>query len=377
MQKKVLPYIEDYIEVLGGYLGIKGKDMTYSLARYDVQIVHSLAEQTNKGIGYTDRQALLAHKLVVKYKKQFAKHHLDIGFHEDNGHFRLPVRFVDRGKTIRLNDGIIEVRFPYSTEMIDYLRETGKNIPGHIHFDKDKKAWLCTITEPRLLWLEQLANKYNFDISVELENYINQVKDCKTTPYQIVLVKNESGYSIENASDSLTNYVVENLGGFGDENVLRLIDNSSILGYQVSDEIRNVVKQEFNFNQQTLLGEREIHLPITNNSALSDIVEYAGITNRWPIYVFENNDVSDVRIKPILSKHFSPDDVLYVSGKPKELDVSNKKCVYINNWNQAWKNKIPLLVTMTSMMIGPKKQFMLQNSDKVVYCTDILIKYKI
>ena len=46
MQKTVLPHIEDYIEILSGYVGIKSRVMNFSLARYDVQIVASLADQT-------------------------------------------------------------------------------------------------------------------------------------------------------------------------------------------------------------------------------------------------------------------------------------------------------------------------------------------
>ena len=376
MQKKVLPYIEDYIEILSGYVGLKGRTMQFSLARYDVQIVASLGEQTNRGVGYTDRQALLAHKLVVKYKKQFAKHEIDIGFHEENGNFRLPIRFVDRGKTIQLVNNEIVIRFPYHSETIDYLRESGKGVRGSIKFDKDKKAWTSTITEPRLLWVEDIANKYQFDVDQSILDLIDQVKQCQQTPHGITLVKTDTGYSILNAESTLIDYINEHIGGFGNENVLKLIDYSGILGYTVSEEIKSIIASEFNTNQITLLTEKESHIPITNNSALTDIISYAELTNRLPIYVFENNDVNEVKLKPFLTKYFDESEILVVGNKQKKIDAKDKKCIYLNTWQPGWESNIPLLISMTSMMFGPRKQLIIQNSEKVVYCTDIMINYK-
>jgi hypothetical protein len=124
MQKKTLPYIEDYLEVLAGYVTVNGKALQFSLARYDVQIIQSMSQQTTSGIAFTDRQAILAHKLVVKYKRQFANNAIDIGFHEENGHYRQPVRMVDRTRSIRIENGVIHIRFPYESAMIDDLRES-------------------------------------------------------------------------------------------------------------------------------------------------------------------------------------------------------------------------------------------------------------
>jgi hypothetical protein len=375
MQKKTLAYIEDYIEILSGYVGIRGKNMTFNLARYDVQIVSSLADQTNRGVGYTDKQAILAHKLVVKYKKQFAKYDLDIGIHEENGHYRIPVRIVDRGRTIKLSNGQIQMKFPYETKMIDDIKENGKTVHGNIQFDREQKHWTMSITEPRLIWLESIADKYEFEMDDSLRDLIAQIKQVKTESFQIVLEKVNNNLIIRNAEHTLVDYINQQLGGFHESNLLKLVDYSGILGYSISKDLEEVLKNLHNENRYMLLCQKDTHIPLSDENSVKDIVEYAVATERWPIYVFENIDINTGRILPILKEFFTNDELLEVSLKSRKLDVLNKKCVYLNHWSTSWTERIPLLVTMTSLMIGPKKQHILQYSDKVVYCAHFMMKY--
>jgi hypothetical protein len=375
MQKKILPYIEDYIEILAGYVGLKGKNMSFSLARYDVQILGSLAEQTNRGVGYTDKQALLAHKLVVKYKRQFAKYDIDIGFHEDNGHYRIPVRSVDRSRSIKLVGNQIQLRFPYDSKMIDDIKESGKNVHGQIRFDREQRVWLLSITEPRLKWIDGLVNKYQFDIEESVSALIKSVNAEEEKTYQIVLERVNGQLQIRNAEQTLNDYIVDSLGGFGDDNLLKLVDQSSILGYEVSDEISAELDQTNNTNQNMLLKKREVHIPLDDGLGIADIINYANLTDRWPIYVLENVDVNVGKIIHFLRSYFSKEELLEVGAKQRKLDINGKRCIYLNNWQTSWSDRIPLLITMTSLMIGPKKQHLKQQSDKVVYCTDVVIKY--
>ena len=107
------PYVEDYIEVIAGHRDINGTALTLfnyqsspiSLARYDVNIVDSLSQQTilsNKP--YTDKQSELAIKIVTKYRRQLAAMAQPIYLPEDitSFKFRLGIRLVDRTKQIYL-----------------------------------------------------------------------------------------------------------------------------------------------------------------------------------------------------------------------------------------------------------------------------------
>lgn len=370
MQKKTLPYIEDYLEVLAGFVTVNGKALQFSLARYDIQIIQSMSHQTTSGIAFTDRQAILAHKLVVKYKRQFANHAIDIGFHEDNGHFRLPVRMVDRTRSIRIENGLIHIRFPYDGAMIDDLRESGKLLHGNLKFDKDSRSWVAAITEPRLLWLQDLVTKYQFELDDSALGLLNQVQHARNQPYQIELRTTNDQFEIVNAEQSLKDYITDSLGGFGLDNATALIDNSSLLGYTVDQTIQQQIVEKYSHNQSVLLKNREAHIPLRDGAVLGDIVAYAEQTQRWPVYVFETVDVVETQIKSFLSKHFTQDQILIVSPKQRKLDTTGYKCIYLNNWHTSWSDRIPLLVTMNALMVGPKKQHLIQQAEKVVYCTE-------
>jgi len=374
MTKKTLPHIEDYIEALAGFVKIQGTVTNFSLARYDVQIVASFADQTTQGIGYTDKQALLAHKLVVKYKKQFLKYDIDIGMHERNGHYRMPVRIVDRTKSVKLVNGKLQIRFPYDSKLIDHLKESGKNIHGEMKFDKETKVWLMAVTEPRLLWAKDFIDKYQFDVDPSVIDLIKEIDiEKQNPPFEFKLERVDGSLKILNGEQSLIDYIETNLGGFCDENLVKLIDYSSVLGYTVDNDLIELLKH-LNENQIRLLTNRQSHIPLSD-SGIKDVIDYAAITNRWPIYVFETVDVSQGKIIEFLKNSFTADELLEVGTRQRSFDVTGKKCIYVTNWQYSWSNKkIPILITMMSAMIGSKKQHMLQQADKVVYSTDILLK---
>ena len=95
------PHVEDYLEIIAGYRRPDGKnnhsiftvgESPLSLARYDMKVVPSLAEQSIGGKGYTDKQAKLATELVIKYERQLFKLNVDITPVKTKPEYRLPLR---------------------------------------------------------------------------------------------------------------------------------------------------------------------------------------------------------------------------------------------------------------------------------------------
>ena len=377
MQTKSLPYIEDYLELIADVAGFpygKPNPVVVTLARYDIQIVHSMAAQTAQGIPLTDRQALLAHKLVVKYRRQLASNGLDLGVHEDNAVFRLPVRFVDRSRDIKLKDGAIYIRFPYDDALVNELKQSAKDTPGGLRFDVATKMWVATVTEPRLIWLQHLIGKYNFEPDDQIVELIEQVAQAQQLEFKIELIAGENGLEITNAESSLIDYINENLNGFGLDNLVCLIDNSGILGYTVSSELKQYAELKFGSSVQNLLLNKHAHLPLSRPHALEDIVEYAELSHRWPIFVFENTSGgASEKIKQDLLRVFDPDEILTVrAGQRKMPDVAGYRCVHLDHWSSSWDLQIPLLVTMTALMVGVKKIQIVQRSEKVVFGTEVV-----
>lgn len=373
MQKTSLPYIEDYIEAISGSRLVANKAISINLARYDIQIIQSLSEQIGRGVSFTDRQAILAHKIVIKYKRQLAALGVELGIHEDNAVFKLPTRTVDRSKTIKFQEGKIYIRFPYNEKLIEEIKESSKNIDGEFKFDREARAWAASVTEPRVLWLQSLVSKHGFDLDAPLSKLTEQILAEYDKPYAIELSQTDAGLTIANAETSLIEYIETNLGGFGTDNLLRLIDNSKRLGYTVNQEILDTLSGKYNTRVQQLLTHQTIHAPLSLNDSLTDILEYANITNRWPIYVYENPQ-SGQRALAQLETVFSKDELLMIDPvkKYKSLNVNNELCVYLAQWNPKWADSIPLLVSMNALMVGPKKVQLIQCSEKVVYCSEFV-----
>lgn len=381
MKNQVLPHIEDYLEVLGGYVlnNLRIQAPIIRLARYDTQIVDSMASQTSKGIALTDKQADLAHKLVIKYRKQLSQHGIDIGDQENNRVFRMPLRVVDRKREVFIDDGLIKIKFPYESQVIDYIRGDGSKIPGSISFDKEKKLWTAYPTEPRIQWLPTLVDKFQFELDQKIESLIDEIKSSSIKKFKIELVETDKGYEILNSEETLNSYIQSNLKGFDKSNLINLVDHSSILGFSISPDIHKKIIEEYHPIFARLLIEREPHVPLSDDQALSVIVEYARTVGRLPIYVFENVGDSDeqTNLRKCLAEIFGDDGILDVNSRKQKIDDDRYQCIYATSWNTKWESRIPLMLTTTAMMLGPKKKHIMQNSEKVVYCTEVVYNVKL
>jgi hypothetical protein len=125
------------------------------------------------------------------------------------------------------------------------------------------------------------------------------------------------------------------LGGFGGSNLIALVDNAPVCGYDISkpimDDLSVISPELFQLltNRITKLKRAEYKL--------EQIIEYASMVNRLPIHVYD-------------------------TGLPKE---DTDEIVYLNRKGPL-NIKPKLLVTMSNLMVGSKKQGWLTNAEKVV-----------
>lgn len=336
-------YVEDYMEFIGGWRGADGKvrglfdtlPVPISLARYDVKVVESLAEQTAfSNNAYTDRQAKLAVALVDKYRKQLSKLTPAIVLPESLDKFRLGIRSMDRTKSVYLENGHLHLKFPFDTQLIEIVRQHGKKGSGSAEFNYDRKVWVLGLTEYHVNWVMAVAEQCGFTVSAEVRELYNKILEAEKTEYKIELKEQDGKFVITNAADSLNTYVEENLGGFAMENIITLVDNAPILGYEVDQWIVDSVKEEYGVIG-TMIAQRR-HDFKRGSTTVEEIVEYARLVNRLPVYIYSH-------------------------GLPKK-DTDDIK--YLNR-NVDPEIKIKVLVTTTNMMIGSRKQAWLSNAEKI------------
>ncbi|CAB4129133.1 hypothetical protein UFOVP112_231 [uncultured Caudovirales phage] len=372
------PHVEDYIEIIAGYREPNGKsnhniftiaEPIISLARYDMKVVPSLAEQSIGGQGYTDKQAKLATELVLKYERQLSKLNIDIT-PVRTPVYRLPLRTIDRQCRVWLDNDTIKVKFPYNAQLIDTVREATKTSKGHFAFDRNARVYNVALTEWNLNWVYSFALQNNFEIDMSVKDLMNLVLDVEKNPYKIELCyTNDSKLNISNAADSLIDYIENNLGGLELENILTLCDNAPILGYTVHADIVNDVTRNFGTRFWNLCANRHLKVnTLTNHALVKDIAEYARLNNRFPIYVYEP-DLSK-RLHTEFNKYF-PDSIMTLDNKVMDTGISSDvKVVYTTKIPRTQIGRIPLLVSSAGMLFGGDRQVWIQTAEKVVYFTN-------
>jgi len=358
------PHVEDYLEYLAGYeVGITALIMPnvtkISLARYDIQIVNSMANATSFGTGLTEKQAVLACKLVLKYRRQFAKLGIDVTPVE-NPQFRIPVRKLDTTKAIWIEDGHIIVKFPYNDMLIKELHHYKEESQGKVRYDRDSKRWYMSITEPNINWIYTWGVMIGFDIAPAVKELFDKIITAEQQPYEIKLVHDNSKYTITNAAKSLLEYIENHLGGFGLDNKIRLVDYSGLGGYSVDDSVLATCPQAMHY----ISTKHAVHVqPSPDN--LNMILDYAEQTDRYPICIF-NPTMFEIDLS-----RFEEKDIVRFDRNGKtatsEYDPYDVKVVYAQKIPKTWDWPVPLMVTTFEMMFGGKKMDWSRRAEKIIY----------
>lgn len=337
-------YAEDIIEFIAGYRDKTGRLLNpwnrepspISLARYDVSILDSLAIQTvENNRAYTQKQSQLALKIITKYRKQLAK--LNVMVEQDHTaiNFRLGIRYVDQSRSIKLKDGRIEIRFPYNPVWIKQLKTLASNGYGSVQFDYENKIWNLAITEYNINFAVAFGQSLEFDIDPELQILAKKIIEVESQPYCIELQQHNDKLTVTNAPESLIAYL-NNMGGLTINNLYTLVDLSSVLGYTVAEELLQQLSVPH--PELLLLSNRRITVERTDYT-LDDIVQYAIRSNRLPVYVYD-------------------------TGTPKR---DTEHIVYLNTKKQnKFHEEIKLMVTMTGVLVGFRKQDWIRRAEKVI-----------
>lgn len=337
-------YVEEYVEFIAGLRDSSGRALglfdvvphTVSLARYDVAVVNSLAEQTGTmNRGYTDKQAELAVKIVTKYRRQLAQLTPSVYLPEILDQFKYALRTVDRTKSIQLRSNYIVMKFPFDTATIDAAKKQGKEGKGAAQFNYDTKEWYLALTESNLNWAVTVGKMKEFEIDNDVLNLYKQLLQVETKNYKIELIESTDGFAITNAPDSLVAYINEQVGGFGTSNFLKLADYSEILGYTLSLDLETKLFSIYGEMSRLILGRTQIKK--IKKLSFDEIMSYARLVNRLPVYVYDTDMPKS-----------NTEEIRYIN-KERSLNIRAK-----------------LLVSTSSLMIGGRKESWRQNAEKVI-----------
>ena len=96
-------HIEDYLELFTGLSNQSTQDNKFTCAEKDEILMNSLGRQVFRQVALTDRQHELAKSKLLEYKEQFIRYGFD-NLENDIDSLRMPLRQIDRQKTISLQD---------------------------------------------------------------------------------------------------------------------------------------------------------------------------------------------------------------------------------------------------------------------------------
>ena len=370
--------VEDYLEVIAGLkdpVTLKKTNANQwfvdfspiiSLARYDTDVLNSMSTAVNEGKSLTERQGELAVKIVVKYKRQLAAKDIDVAPVEEKANWRQPLRKMDYTRRINIVDDAIVVSFPYNTELIEELRVFKKDSQGACDWDKDKKQWRVALTEYNLVWITTWAGFKEFEIDAKAKRLMAMIDAVEKKPYAIELQLTDTGCEITNCPESLNTYINDKLGGFELENLLRLVDNSARLVYTVSREIADLVVAGTDPRFYNLATAREVKLdPTTVVDDFASVLDYADRVGRWPVVVYEP-DLSGKLLKRLVELR-GQNNIAHVLNK-KDIKDETMTARYIHTVVPV-SFDIPLLISSAGMIYGGDKSLMVQNAEKIVYCS--------
>ena len=367
--------VEDYIEIIAGFKDIVtgkqnnnwflGFQPIISLARYDTDVLDSMSQATHNGQALTERQGELACKLILKYQRQLAAKMVDVSPVE-NPVWRLPLRKMDYSKKLYIDNDRLLLRFPFNQKLIESVREFKSSSQGTCEFDYDNKIWKLALTEYNVNWANSWAQQNDFNVAPEVVELFNKIIEVEKSNFGLNLIYTDTGLDITNCPNGLRAYVNEHLGGFGSDNLLRLLDATGYLGIDIDEDLAQAVIREYGPRFLCIAKSRELKIVPESRTADDDfasVLDYADQIGSLPVVIYEP-DLSSKLLNRL--QLLRPADSIMTAGG--RIDSVPEGVKYIHTVKPLRSlETIPLLISGAGMVFGADKQTMIQCARKIVY----------
>jgi hypothetical protein len=199
-----MTYVEDVIENIGYGFSIP---VPHFLNHNEHSIMASLSDQVSSGQALTEKQAMLAIRLLDKYKNNIRPIISDIDSILTSPKWKYPFRKISSIRKIDIEDNKITVEFPYSDDIVTLFRTRNSTI-HELHrglWDAGIKKWKFSLTEKNVLWIIDSFKDRDFQISeklLSLYNDINVIRENVETYVPMLSIK-DGKYTIVNGHRSI------------------------------------------------------------------------------------------------------------------------------------------------------------------------------
>jgi hypothetical protein len=150
-----------------------------NLNKWDEKLVYSFMDQIGRGLGFTEKQANVALKIVKTHHVQLTiVTGNNIPAFLANPTFRYPFRQINnvRRISIKPNDLLgkcIKVEFPYNESYVNAIRKN-KDRLEYAQWNPDEKAWIFALTETSIKVLLEVFSNEQFEFDEIFQIYAEQ-----------------------------------------------------------------------------------------------------------------------------------------------------------------------------------------------------------
>lgn len=264
-------HIENLLEVFWSHFRITNQ--------YDRQMVTSLVGQVGCHQALTEKQAHMAINILRKNQETLSKIiGQDIEPMLAVPTYRQPLRKLSSIRTITVEpnprcDKMIRVTMPYNEEIRNAIQEH-KTYDDIVVWDQEGKSWCFSLKEKHILFLMNIAEKYNFEVDNEFKALAEQARSILDNMDQYVPM-----VSLENNTPVMSNSKGSIPKLESTEIIPALFEARKRGVFAWSDEVDNVLKNHADnlFTQHFLNSDPLIRHSINLNdhsiNVLSDIVK--------------------------------------------------------------------------------------------------------
>jgi hypothetical protein len=177
-------FIEDLIlrvAGMGRYLFLPSISLSNS---FETNFINSVALQIENGNGLTEKQASLALRILAKVERELV---LALGqktWDLTSPQYIKPFRNLSNIKTVTVNNDrsspTIKVRFPYDDKLVKLIKDYRANKrPAPAEWHLDEKAWVFSLTEENISWINSNLLDHGFEFDQEFKEYAENIKNIE------------------------------------------------------------------------------------------------------------------------------------------------------------------------------------------------------
>ena len=285
--------VEDCIEILAGIQECNGE---FKIDRSDYNLITSLARQTFRGIGYTDRQCELAKQKIIYYKPQYENNGYSIEVAIEN--LRIPLREVDRSRWIKIVDSLdnilerqqsdgpwIAIRFIFQKKLISSI-DAIKSSLGDGIYDKENKIHYFPFTEKSVYEIVSVFNESNnFEIDKQIQDWYRKLIEMKNNKENFL--PGIYSLKLKNLHKKSFEYALSSIGESNINNLCRYYDQKDKFGLNhFDDEDLNKSLRPLTTLTQKIVNRKKPQVQINPKEyTIENIVETVLELYRFPLVI--------------------------------------------------------------------------------------------